>query len=231
MHDDPISILVVEDDVHLARAFTYALQLDGATVIHAATAEQGMECLHAGIFDLIILDINLPGRDGVWFVETVRGERRPTPIIVTSGRGDDADVSRALDAGADAYLVKPLSSIGLAARVRAFARRHIKPPAPERVTFGPLTLDESAMTIAGEAGMVTLTGKEFALLKLFLENAGKVFSRDELLSEIWGYQFDPGTSVLDIAIHRLRRKLRQATLQVEVGSRRGAGFMLVPWKN
>lgn len=226
MRERPLHVLVVEDEESVRRAFARALSADGIVVDEAGSAESGLGLVHRGSYDIIVLDMTLPGHDGVWFIEAVRANGLETPIIVSSGRGGDADVERALDMGADEYVIKPVSATTLSARVRALARRTVR--SNKKASVADLQLNPESHTASGARGTTSLTAKEFALLSLFVERPRRIMSRDELLKAVWGYNFDPETSVVDVAMHRLRQKLAKVTDQVAIESRRGAGFILVP---
>jgi DNA-binding response OmpR family regulator len=219
-------VLLVEDEESVRRAFARALSKDGIVVDEAGSAESGLALVHRGAYDLIVLDMSLPGHDGVWFIEALRSNGLETPIMVSSGRGADADVERALNTGADEYVIKPVSATTLSARVRALARRTVR--SSKKAAVGDLQLNPESHTASGGRGTASLTAKEFALLSLFVERPRRIMSRDELLKAVWGYSFDPETGVVDVAMHRLRQKLAKITDQVSIESRRGAGFILVP---
>lgn len=226
MRAHPLHVLLIEDEESVRRAFARALNADGIVVDEAGSAESGLGFAHRASYDIIVLDMTLPGHDGVWFIEAVRANGLETPIMVSSGRGDDADVERALDVGADEYVIKPVSASTLSARVRALARRMAR--SSKKASIADMQLNAESHTATGSLGTASLTAKEFALLSLFLERPRLILRRDELLKAVWGYTFDPETSVVDVAMHRLRQKLAKVTDQVAIESRRGAGFVLVP---
>ncbi len=221
-----LHVLLVEDEPAVRRAFARALTADGFSVDETETAESALSLANAGRYDIIVLDMSLPSHDGVWFIESLRAQGLETPIMVSSGRGADSDVEGALDAGADEYVIKPVSATTLSARVRALARRTAR--SSRRIAVGDLQLHAESHTASGALGSTSLTAKEFALLSLFVEQPRRLLSRDDLLQAVWGYSFDPETSVVDVAMHRLRQKLAKVTDQIAIESRRGAGFLLVP---
>jgi DNA-binding response OmpR family regulator len=221
-----LQVLLVEDEDSVRRVFARALVAGGFVVDEAVTAEIAVRLARGKPYDIVVLDMTLPGHDGVWFIETVRAQGLEMPIMVSSGRGGDADVERALDAGADEYVIKPVSATALCARVRALGRRTVR--TGKRSGVGELQLNAESHSASGGLGTASLTAKEFALLSLFVEKPRRVLSRSDLLHAVWGYEFDPATSVVDVAMHRLRQKLARATDQVVIESRRGAGFILVP---
>ena len=225
VNERPLHVLLVEDEDAVRRAFARALTADGFAVDETDSAESALTLANGAVYDIIVLDMSLPSRDGVWFIEELRSQGFETPIMVSSGRGGDADVEGALDAGADEYVIKPVSATTLSARVRALARRAAR--SAKRAAVGDLELHAESHTASGSLGSTSLTAKEFALLSLFVEQPRRLLSRDDLLQSVWGYSFDPETSVVDVAMHRLRQKLAKVTDQIAIESRRGAGFMLV----
>ncbi len=225
MIERPLQVLLVEDEQAVRRAFARALTADGFAVDETDTAESALALANGGGYDIIVLDMTLPSRDGAWFIESLRSRGLETPIMVSSGRGADSDVEGALDAGADEYVIKPVSATTLSARVRALARRTAR--GAKRPSIGDLQLHAESHTASGALGTTSLTAKEFALLSLFVEQPKRLLSRDDLLQAVWGYSFDPETSVVDVAMHRLRQKLAKVTEQIAIESRRGAGFLLV----
>jgi DNA-binding response OmpR family regulator len=226
VNERPLHVLLVEDEEAVRRAFARALTIDGFSVDETDTAESALDLASRVAYDIIVLDMSLPSHDGVWFIESLRTSGVETPIMVSSGRGADTDVEGALDAGADEYVIKPVSAPTLSARVRALARRAAR--SAKRTSVGDLQLHAESHTASGSLGSTSLTAKEFALLSLFVEQPRRLLSRDDLLQSVWGYSFDPETSVVDVAMHRLRQKLAKVTDQLAIESRRGAGFQLVP---
>ena len=187
-------------------------------------APAALGVLRTQSFDLIVLDLNLPNGETTALVERARAEGFTVPIMIEGDWSDDRGVARALDAGADEYVIKPVSPVALSARMRALARR--RPPSGRAMVDG-LELDERQRSVSGELGTAKLTTKELTLVRLLMSQPRRVWTRAELLSEVWGYSFDPQTTVLDVAMHRVRRKIRAVTHRFEIESRRGAGFELV----
>lgn len=217
----PLVIAVVEDDASLRTAFSQALRGANA-VVHEFGSTDGVLARHdLAPFDLIILDIVLPGRDGVKLVEEIRASGASVPILMVSALNDDANVIRALEAGAAEYILKPLSVPALLARVRALTRRGLIAPTAESSS---VRLDSERRTVIGPCGEVPLTVKEYALLRCLLLRPRQLVARETLLREVWGYDFDPKTSILDVTIHRLRAKLERATDGLEIEALRGAGY-------
>jgi DNA-binding response OmpR family regulator len=218
-------VLLIEDDSAVARFAGRALHEDGAEVHLAATAADGARLAAAGAYDAIVVDLGLPDCNGMSVVEAVRRDGRTTPILVFTGLDDDEQVVRALDAGADDYLVKPVATDVLRARVRAAIRRGAYPPA-KLLRHGSLELDRLARRALADGTDLRLTPKEFTLLETLMLDPGTVVSRAELLRGVWGMDFDPGTNVVDVLVARLRHKLRAATPSPRLVCVRGTGFTL-----
>jgi DNA-binding response OmpR family regulator len=208
----PVShILIVEDDKDIADLIAHSLQKAGHATDIAATGTAVLPKVKASAPDLILLDLMLPGMDGLLVCQALRGD--PTtaaiPIIMLTARGDEAERIAGLELGADDYVTKPFSPRELTARVAALLRRiHRAAPPPGTVlTYGPLTIDVERHTVRVDGQDVRLTAKEFLLLQYLLEHRGRVLSRDLLLSDVWGYQYTGGTRTVDVHVRRLREKL------------------------
>lgn len=220
-------LLIVEDDPSLARWLRQVFVGADSTVDEANTAQTALELASANEYDFAIVDLELPDGDGLRVVESWRRGGRQWPVVILTVRDDDADVAAGLDAGADDYLVKPVSAEVLRAHVRAVLRRsHTPADAPTHLAYGDLSLSAITRRVRGPLGEVPLTAKEYALLLRFLANPERVISRMDLLTKIWGFDFDPHTSVLEVAVSRLRRKLKVVSADVTVRALRGMGFAL-----
>jgi DNA-binding response OmpR family regulator len=221
-----LHVLLVDDDEQARRALANALEGEGVSVHEADSAAQALALLDSQPFDLLVLALSLPGGDAIGLVERARDSNQVLTIMMVCERSDERDVARALDAGADEYVIKPVSPVSLSARVRALARRSGASKSTKLSANG-LELDERRHCVSGELGTAKLTTKELMLLRLLIGRPRRVRTRAELLADVWGYNFDPQTSVLDVAMHRLRAKIRKVTSHFEIESRRGAGFELV----
>ena len=206
-------ILVVEDDPDIAELIVHYLRNAGHTTEHLSTGSQVATHLRAHPADLIVLDIMLPGMDGLAVTETLRRDTSTShlPIIMLTARGDEADRVAGLELGADDYVTKPFSPRELVARVAARLRR---PPSGETAAggqdvlhYGPITIDAGSHTVTLDGQQVRLTAKEFLLLQYLVRHRGRVLSRDLLLTDVWGYQYTGGTRTVDVHIRRLREKL------------------------
>jgi two-component system alkaline phosphatase synthesis response regulator PhoP len=206
-------VLIVEDDPDIAELIAHYLKKAGYLVETITSGSAVMARAKAAAPDLIVLDLMLPGLDGLLVCQALRGDpaTRSLPIIMLTARGDEGDRIAGLELGADDYVTKPFSPRELTARVTAMLRRVQRAPAAPRpaapLTFGPLTidLDRHAVEVAGRD--VRLTAKEFLLLQYLVEHRGRVLSRDRLLTDVWGYQYTGGTRTVDVHIRRLREKL------------------------
>jgi DNA-binding response OmpR family regulator len=203
-------ILVVEDDPDIGELMAHALRQSGHTAEVVTSGTDALARARAHPPDLVILDLMLPGLDGLQVCRALRGEE-PTaavPIIMVTARAEEADRIGGLELGADDYVTKPFSPRELVARVAALLRRSQRAAATGSVlTYRGLTLDADRhdVTVAGTA--VRLTAKEFLLLQYFLQRPGRVVSRDRLLTDVWGYQYTGGTRTVDVHIRRLREKI------------------------
>jgi len=220
-----LRVLVIEDDAQVARVVARALEQADYAVDVSANATDGTERALREPYDAILLDLELPDRDGLEVVRALRAADRNTPILIMTGRGDDEHVVRGLDAGADDYIFKPVGPEVIKARVRAAIRRGGSGP-PDLLTQGDLTVDRLARTVTGAGTPISLTPKEFSMLEYMLLRAEQVVSRTELLEHVWHMTFDPGSNVVDAHVARLRQKLRQIISRPEIRTVRGIGFML-----
>jgi DNA-binding response OmpR family regulator len=201
---------VVEDDPDIVELLVHYLSADGWTVDALADGRRGLERARAGGCQLVILDLQLPGMDGLALCAELRRDAatRDLPIVMLTARGDESDRIVGLEMGADDYVVKPFSPKELVARVRALFRRlDRKPGAEEPLVFGALHIDSSRHVVRWGDRPVRLTAKEFALLAALVEARGRVLSRQALLEEVWGYSYAEGTRTVDVHVRRLREKI------------------------
>jgi two-component system response regulator MprA len=216
-------VLVVDDDERIAAALRRALEYEGlrVTVVHdgpAALAEVRRQAP-----DLVVLDLMLPGIDGVTVCERLRAERAGTLVLMLTARDAMADRVRGLDAGADDYLVKPFAYEELLARVRALLRRRPAGGADLRLQFADLVLEPGSREVRRDGAPVELTAQEFDLLRYFLEHPRQVLTRGQLLDAVWGLPVATASNVVDVYIGYLRTKLGEPRLLHTV---RGVGYVL-----
>ena len=218
-----LHILVIEDEPALARLLQGSLQCEGYLVSVAGSAHEGFSRATSGQYEVVLLDLFLRDAAGLDLLSRIRREGVTMPVLAIGGKAGPAYVVRALDAGADEYITKPVSPEEVAARVRALVRRAT--PVPPMV----LTFENVAVNIVTHQAFVDgrplhVTPKEFSLLHTFMRRHGETINRAELLERVWEMHFDPGSNVVDVHVSRLRTKLHQAGAAVMIEAVRGAGF-------
>ena len=220
-------ILVVEDEKKVARALQQGLEARNYEVTLAYTGEEGFFLVNAQTFDLLILDLMLPGRNGLEILATLRRQRLQTPVLILTARDALDDRVRGLDEGADDYLIKPCALDELIARIQALLRRSTTPaPAEGRLSFGDVALDTATWTVYRGGEALPTTAKEFRLLKQFLENPGRVLTREDILSAVWGEDAKVESNVIDAHIANLRLKLESGDKPRLIHTVRGVGYVL-----
>jgi two-component system, OmpR family, alkaline phosphatase synthesis response regulator PhoP len=204
-------ILVVEDDADIAELLAHYLQRAGHTVDRLPSGDAVLARVRSTAPDLVILDLMLPGMDGLSVCRALRAndDTAGLPIIILTARGEEADRVSGLELGADDYVTKPFSPRELVARVTARLRRQPGAPAPHAgvLRHGPIVIDAERHHVTLDGREVKLTAKEFLLLQYLMQHRGRVLSRDVLLTDVWGYQYTGGTRTVDVHIRRLREKL------------------------
>ena len=215
-------ILIAEDEPHIVRFLVKGLQAQGYATTAAADGDEALALARSGAFDLMLLDLGLPRLDGLRVLAEMRHAQVRLPVIVVTARGSSADIVNGLDCGADDYLSKPFRLAELLARVRARLRPS---PAREEVVLrnGDLQLDLRTRQAQVGSRTVDLSAREFALAEVFLRHPGQVLSREQLLSHVWGYDYDPGSNVVEVYVRYLRNKIGSA----RIVTIRGAGYRLV----
>ncbi len=221
-------VLIIEDDAALSLFLRKGLELEGHTAVCVHNGDEALEVAHRDQPDLIILDLNLPRRDGFEVLRDLRAESVTSSVLVLTGRGSVEDRISCLDMGADDYLLKPFSFYEMLARCRAISRRHAV-LSSSVVKHGDLQVDRMTRTVTNAGQEIELTGKEFALLDYLLQNKGRPVSRPELLSNVWKMSPDAGTNVVDVYVNYLRRKLQTSESSGDViETVRGAGYRIKP---
>jgi len=220
-----MKVLVVEDSDRLQRALVTGLRQRGFAVDAAGDGEAGLERALAGQFDLIVLDLWLPKRDGLDVLRRLRRQRQDVPVLILTARDEVSDRVAGLDAGADDYLVKPFAFDELLARVRSLCRRRYGQRSRE-VVVGDLKLDLAARMASRAGDSVDLTPREFALLELLALRHGAVVTRREIEARLYDDRTEPASNVVDAAICRLRRKIDRDGREPLVHTRRGEGYRL-----
>lgn len=218
-------IYVVEDDKSIRELVAYALGSAGYETESFTSSGEFFAALDAGRARLVLLDIMLPGEDGLAILRRLREspETAGIPVMIMSALGTELDKVRGLDLGADDYIAKPFGMMELMARIRTALRHSGGEAEPvHALTLGPLRIDPARHQVLAHGREVTLTLKEFQLLSLLVEHAGTVFTRDQLLNTIWGYEFDGASRTVDVHVRTLRQKLGEAGRCIETV--RGVGY-------
>ncbi len=229
-------ILIVEDDRTLRTTLAFNLTREGYDVQTAVDGEQALGAARGGNLDLILLDVMLPGMSGVEVLRVLRREGVGTPIIVVSAKGAEIDRVVGLQMGADDYVAKPFSRPELLARIEAVLRRGRREladanpdaPEPEELRIGPIVIDRAGRTVTINGAPIHLTTKEFDLLAHLAAHPGRIFTRDQLLARIWGYDYDGEARTVDVHVSWLRAKLRAAEGHNYFRTVRGVGYAFAP---
>jgi DNA-binding response OmpR family regulator len=201
------TVLVVDDEPIVRDVVVKYLQRDGYTTLEASDGDRARELLERAPPDLVVLDVMLPGTDGLELCRWIRA-RSELPVILLTARGDEADRIVGLELGADDYVTKPFSPRELAARVKGVLRRSTRPQTQrERVAFGDVELDAATRDVRRSGERVQLTAREFDLLWFLASNPRRVFSRDQLMSRVWGYEAAVDTGTVTVHVRRLREKI------------------------
>ncbi|MBV1789488.1 response regulator transcription factor [Marinobacterium sp. D7] len=216
-------ILIVEDDETLGDALSRRAARQGHGTDLVVTGSQADEILKRQDYDLIILDLNLPGLDGKRVLENLRKRKKDTPVLILTAREQVEDRITLLDCGADDYLTKPFDFGELEARCRALLRRK-SGHSRDQVTYGNLVLDRNACTVSIDNELVDLKQREFRLLEIFLTHTGRVLSKDELLNHIYSFDESPSPNAIELYVARLRKKLSSSS--VDIKTLRGLGYLL-----
>lgn len=199
-------ILIVEDEDRIASFIAKGLRAEGHTTVVVASGEEALSHLRDGGLDLVILDVGLPGIDGYEVLEQLRSWDTSTQVIMLTARDEVADTVHGLEGGADDYLTKPFRFEELLARIRARLRSE-RAPSAAALEAGPFVLDLRTRRLRVGGNDIELTAREFTLAETFLSHPGQVLSREQLLSRVWGFDYDPGSNVVDVYVGYLRKKM------------------------
>jgi two-component system, OmpR family, copper resistance phosphate regulon response regulator CusR len=214
-------ILIAEDEERITSFLEKGLRAHGFATEIVGTGDDALRLARSGDFDLLILDLGLPGRDGLSVLSELRGEGRPLPVVILTARDSVQDRVVGLEGGADDYVTKPFRFEELLARVRLRLRDE-REAEPTIISAGSVSLDLRLRQVTVDGKVIGLSGREFALAEVLFRHAGQVLSREQLLSHVWGYDFDPGSNIIDVYIGYLRRKLGKH----RITSIRGMGYRL-----
>jgi len=225
-------LLLVEDDTTLRQALTFNLTREGYDVSAAADGEAALEAARNEHLDLVLLDVMLPGMSGVEVLRVLRREGIATPVIILSAKGDEIDRVVGLKVGADDYIAKPFSRPELLARIEAVLRRQRReseaPERHERLVFDRVEIDVARREVRVDGELVHLTTKEFDLLAHMASSPGRIFTRDQLLARIWGYDYMGDGRTVDVHVSWLRGKLRGHDEHNYFRTVRGVGYAFSP---
>jgi two-component system OmpR family response regulator len=219
-------MLVIEDDASIAAFISRGLREAGFAVDSAADGNEGLAKAQSAEYDAIIVDLMLPGRDGLSLVAELRRASILTPVLMLTARRSIDDRVRGLETGADDYLVKPFAFPELLARIHALVRRARGTPEPTELSYGDLSLNRLTRQVERAGRQIELRPREFALLELLLRNSERVVSKTMILSHVWGYDFDPGSNVVDVLVFRLRDKIDRGFAPPLLHTVRGVGYVL-----
>ncbi|WP_054030715.1 response regulator [Desulfatitalea tepidiphila] len=219
-------LLLVEDDVKIASFVVKGLSAAGFAVDHATDGERGLDLGLSEPYDVIIVDLMLPKRDGLSLIERLRREKIKTPVIILSAKDSVDDRVKGLEIGSDDYLTKPFAFSELLARVQALMRRASGTIESTRLTVGDLSLDLVTREVARNGQRIELQPLEYALLAYLMRNAGKVVSKTMIMEHVWHYNFDPQTNVVEARICRLRDKIDKGFDPKLLHTVRGVGYVL-----
>jgi two-component system, OmpR family, copper resistance phosphate regulon response regulator CusR len=214
-------ILIVEDEPRISSFIEKGLAANGFTTSVVQSGNEGLILADSGEFDLLILDIGLPDRDGFDVLRELRTRNKTLPVVILTARDGVPDKVEGLEGGADDYVTKPFSFEELLARVRVRLRGERAPEATV-LTAGDVSLDLRTRRISVAGRDVELTAREFVLAETFFRHPGQVLSREQLLSRVWGYDYDPGSNIVDVYVGYLRRKIGDARIRTV----RGMGYRL-----
>jgi DNA-binding response OmpR family regulator len=219
-------LLIVEDDRNLRGFLRKAFREEGYAVDEAASGDEGLEAAFAASYDCVVLDMMLPGRNGLEVLDELRGRGVDTPVLVLTARNEPSHRVRGLERGADDYLGKPFDLAELMARVQALVRRSRMRVEDPTLRVGSIVLDQIGRRVTSGDRVIDLTPREFALLEFLMRNAGRTLSRARIAEAVWNYQFDSNTNVVDVYITYLRRKLGDLADGTELVTVRGVGYRL-----
>jgi len=221
-----VRALLVEADNTIADFVARGLREAGFAVDRAGDGEAGLSSALKQSYDVAIVDLMLPKRDGLSLIEALRRKRIATPVLILSARRSVDDRVRGLQSGGDDYLTKPFAFTELLARVQALVRRSTRPAEPTTLTAGDLELDLLSRRVTRGGKPIDLRPREFALLEYLLRNTGKVVSKTMILSHVWEYSFDPQTNIVDVLVSRLRERIDRPFDQKLLHTVRGVGYVL-----
>ncbi|MEC3980119.1 response regulator transcription factor [Amycolatopsis sp. H20-H5] len=218
-------VLVVDDELGVRKALHRGLRAEGMDVVTAGDGPSGLKLARTGSFDVVLLDIMLPGLSGYRVLQHLRAEGVTTPVLLVSAKDGEVDQADGLDLGADGYLVKPFSFVVLVAQVRAVLRRAAPDSARGPLRLGALEVDRALRQVRWDAAEVALSPREFALLEVLVGRAGTVVTKDELLRAVWGDEQAATRNVVEVYVGYVRRKLEAVGAGALLRTVRGHGYL------
>ena len=219
-------VLIVEDDQQIASFITKGLKQAGFAVDHVLDGEEGLQMAKLNPYDVMVIDIMLPGLDGFSLIKSLRSKGNTAPILVLSARGALDDKLKGFQSGSDDYLTKPFSFSELQARLQALLRRATPGQSQNVLEIGDLKMELLSRRVSRGAREIELQPREFTLLEYLMRNSGNVVSKTMILEHVWDYHFDPQTNVVDVLVHRLRTKIDKDYQIKLLHTIRGVGYVL-----
>ncbi|MEH2041051.1 response regulator transcription factor [Nostoc sp.] len=218
-----MNVLFVEDEAKIANFVRAGLKEQGFVVDYCDNGDDGYLRALDNEYDAIILDIMMPGKDGLSILKLLRRQGRNAPVILLTARNELDDRLQGLNLGADDYIAKPFFVEELAARIHAVVRRSVS-DRQNLLCVGPIKLDRITREVTCDRQAIELTSREFNLLEYLMRSPGRVFTRTQILEHVWGYDFNPNTNVVDVCIQRIRKKIDPLDEAVWIESIRGVGY-------
>jgi two-component system OmpR family response regulator len=219
-------LLVVEDDAKISSFVIKGLEQSGFAVDHARNGKEGLFLAQTEPYDAAIIDVMLPGLDGLSIIAEMRKAKIATPVIILSAKRSVEDRVRGLQTGSDDYMVKPFTFAELLARVQALIRRSTQATEPTRLTVGDLSIDLIKREVVRAGQKIELQPREFSLIEYLMRQPGRVVSKTMIMEHIWNYHFDPQTNVVDVLVCRLRNKIDKDFHLKLIHTIRGVGYVI-----
>lgn len=221
-----MKILIVEDEKRLCHTISKHLKTEGYTTDVCFDGNDAVDYIDASEYDAVILDIMLPGRDGLSVLRYMKENKNPAPVLLLTAKTSVEDRVRGLDSGADDYLTKPFSLEELSARIRVLIRRNGVDQTDINLKAGSLTLNTKSKTAERDGREIKLTAKEYAILEYLMHNKGIVLSREKIQQHIWNYDYDGASNIIDVYIRTLRNKIDQGSDEKLIQTVRGIGYVI-----
>jgi two-component system, OmpR family, response regulator len=222
----PMRVLLVEDDVKIASFVINGLRSAGYAVDHASDGEEGLQLVLTEPYDVAVIDLMLPRKDGLGLIRELRAEKVNTPVLILSAKSSVDDRVKGLQTGGDDYLTKPFAFSELLARIQALIRRAGGISEPIRLSVGNLSVNLITREVTRGSKYIDLQPREFSLLEYLMRNAGRIVSKTMIMEHVWDYHFDPQTNVVEARISRLRDKIDRDANQKLIHTVRGVGYVI-----